>query len=213
MKMKKTDLVCIGLVVLAFALAAYFYPQMPERVASHWNAAGQVDGYMNKFWGLFLLPVISVFVYGLLLLIPLMDPKKENIAKFREYYDRFLVAMLSFLFYLYVLTLLWNMGARFNMTAALAPAFGVLFYYSGILLKNAKMNWFIGIRTPWTLSSERVWDKTHQRGGFLFKAAGFISLAGFFFPDYAIVFMIGPVLVFSLYLVLYSYMEYRKEKK
>jgi uncharacterized membrane protein len=211
--MKKTDLVCIGLVVLAFALAAYFYPQMPDVVASHWNAAGQVDGYMNKVWGLFLLPVISVFVYGLLLLIPLMDPKKENIAEFRGYYDWFLVALLSFLFYLHVLTLLWNMGARFSMTAALAPAFGVLFYCCGILLKNAKMNWFIGIRTPWTLSSEGVWEKTHQRGGFLFKVAGFISLAGFFFPDYAIVFMVGPILLFSLYLTLYSYLEFRKEKK
>lgn len=212
--MKKTDLLCVGIIVLSFALAAYFYPQMPERIASHWNAAGQADGYMNKLWGLFLLPVISVFVYGLLLLIPTLDPKKENIAKFRGYFDRFLAVMVLFFFYLYVLTLLWNLGyVSFSMTALLAPAFGVLFYYCGVLMENAKMNWFIGIRTPWTLSSENVWDKTHRRGGVLFKAAGALSLAGFLFPDYAIAIMVGPMLLVSLYLVLYSYLEYRKEKK
>jgi uncharacterized membrane protein len=212
--MKKTSLLCAGIIVLSFALAAYFYPQMPERVASHWNAAGQVDGYMSKFWGLFLMPVISVLVYGLFLLIPVMDPKKENIAKFRGYFDGFVVIMMLFLFYLYVLTLLWNLGyMSFSMTALLAPAFGVLFYYCGVLVENAKMNWFIGIRTPWTLSSENVWDKTHKLGGRLFKVAGIISVAGFLLPDYAIFIMMAPVLLSSLYLVVYSYMEYRKERK
>jgi uncharacterized membrane protein len=99
------------------------------------------------------------------------------------------------------------------MTAMLAPAFGVLFYCCGIVMENAKMNWFIGIRTPWTLSSENVWNKTHRLGGVLFKAAGVISVAGFLLPQYAIFIMVGPVLLFSLYLVVYSYIEYRKEKK
>ena len=211
--MKKTELLCVGIILLSFALGAYFYPQMPERIASHWNAAGQADGYMNKFWGLFLLPVISVFVYGLLLIVPAMDPKRDNIAKFRGVFDWFLVVMMGFFLYLHVLTLLWNLGMRFSMTAFLAPAFGVLFYCSGILMENAKMNWFIGIRTPWTLSSETVWDKTHRRGGVLFKAAGVLSVAGFLLPDYAIAIMVGPILLVSLYLVLYSYLEYRKEKK
>lgn len=211
--MKKTDLLCVGMIVLSFILAAYFYPQMPENVASHWNAAGQADGYMNKLPGLFLMPVISVLVYGLLLIIPVMDPRKENIAKFRGYYDGFLAVLLLFFVYLYVLTLLWNLDYRFSMTAFLAPAFGVLFYCCGVLIENAKMNWFIGIRTPWTLSSETVWDKTHRLGGVLFKAAGVLSAAGFLFPEYAVAFMIAPIVLFSLYLTVYSYLEYRKEKK
>lgn len=211
--MNKTYVLCVGIIVLSFALAAYFYPQMPDRIASHWNAAGQVDGYMSKFWGLFLMPGVSVFIFCLFLIIPVIDPRRENIQKFRGYFDGFIVLVMLFLFYLYVLTLLWNLGHRFSMIALLAPAFGVLFYYCGVLIENAKMNWSIGIRTPWTLSSETVWAKTHRLGGVLFKAAGVISVAGFLFPEYAIFIMVGPIILFSLYLTLYSYLEYRKEKK
>jgi uncharacterized membrane protein len=79
------------------------------------------------------------------------------------------------------------------------------------LLEKAKRNWFIGIRTAWTLSSDTVWDKTHQLGAKLFKVTGLICLVGVFFQQYAFVFLIAPVLLVSLYLVIYSYVEYRKE--
>ena len=95
----------------------------------------------------------------------------------------------------------------------MVPALAALFYYSGVLIQNARRNWFVGIRTPWTLSSERVWNSTHRIGGKLFKAAGLIALLGLAFPDYAIHLIIGPVLLFTAYLVVYSYLEYRKQEK
>ncbi len=182
MKISKYEIAIILIIVVSFAVGAYFYPQMPERIASHWNEQGQVDGYMSKFWGLFLMPFISIGMALLLVFIPRIDPLKANIEKFRKYFDGFIVLIVLFLFYLYLLTIFWNLGARFDMGQVLAPALGVLFYYCGVLVGKTKRNWFVGIRTPWTLSSDTVWDKTHKLGAKLFKVAGIIALCGVIIP-------------------------------
>ena len=211
--MQKSHFLIIILILISFGIGAYFSPQMPEKMASHWNTKGEADGYMSKFWGLFLMPIILLGLFLLFILIPKIDPLKENIAKFRKYFDGFIVLITLFLFYIYLLTIAWNLGKRFNMGQMMMPALGMLFYYCGILTENAKRNWFIGIKTPWTLSSERVWDKTHKIGGKLFKAAGLIAFLGIFFPNYAFYFILVPALLVAFYTIIYSYFEYQKETK
>ena len=211
--MKKSYLLIIILILISFGIGAYSFPQMPEKMASHWNTKGEADGYMSKFWGLFLMPIILLGLFLLFILIPKIDPLKENIAKFRKYFDGFIVLITLFLFYIYLLTIAWNLGKRFNMGQMMMPALGMLFYYCGILTENAKRNWFIGIRTPWTLSSERVWNKTHKIGGKLFKVAGLIAFLGIFFPNYAFYFILVPALLVAFYTIIYSYFEYQKETK
>ena len=93
------------------------------------------------------------------------------------------------------------------------PAISILVYYSGILIENSKMNWFVGIRTPWTLSNEKVWNRTHKIGGKLFKAAGIIILLGILVRDYAIFIIIIPIITITIYTIVYSYVEYQKETK
>ena len=166
---------------------------------------------MPKIWGLSLLPSILVGLFLLFVLIPKVDPLKVNIERFRKYYDRFVAITIIFLFYVNLLSTLWNMGIRFNMIQFLVPVFGALFYYTGVLTENAKRNWFIGIRTPWTLSNEEVWEKTHSIGGKLFKIAGLIALLGFLFQDYAMLLVIIPVIAVSIYTTAYSYFEYQKQ--
>ena len=209
--MRKSELVVLGIILLSFIIGLYFYPKMPAQVASHWNVKGEVDGYMSKLWGLFLMPVVTAAMFILFIIIPKIDPLKANIAKFRNYYNRLIVLIVVFLFYIYVLTIVWNLGWTFGMTQFLAPAFGILFFYMGILLKNAKRNWFIGIRNPWTLSSDVVWEKTHRLGGKLFKFGGILTLFGIFCQDYAIFFILLPVVIFLIYTTVYSYVEYQKE--
>jgi len=211
--MRKSEIVAIGIILFSFIIGIYLYPQMPEKMASHWNAKGEVDGYMPKFWGLFLMPIISLLIFLLFIAIPKIDPLKQNIEKFRKYYDGFVVLMIAYLFYIYLLTLLWNTGIRFSIVQPLVPAMSILFYYIGILVENAKRNWFIGIRTPWTLSSEKVWEKTHKIGGKLFKIAGIIAFIGIFFQDYAIFFILIPIISVAFYTITYSYFEYQKEIK
>ena len=137
----------------------------------------------------------------------------SELYKFRKYFDWFIVLMIVFLFYIYLLSVSWNLGLEINFSKALPPALFVLFYYMGILVENAKRNWFIGIRTPWTLSSEKVWNKTHKLGGKLFRIAGVIILLGIMFPEYSFWFVLIPVIAFSIYVVIYSYFEYQKVKK
>ena len=211
--MKKTAIAAIAIIILSFIIGIYLYPQMPERMASHWNSQGEVDGFMPKFWGLFLFPIIMSALMLLFLAIPKIDPLKKNIKKFRKYYDIFILLFIIFFTYIYILTLIWNIGYRYDMTMVIIPALAILFYYLGILNENAKRNWFIGLRTPWTLSSEKVWNKTHKLAGKLFKLAAIIALLGLFIQKYAVWLIIGPILAFALYLVVYSYIEYQKEKR
>jgi len=209
--MRRSELIAVGIVVILFAVGIYMYPQLPDTIASHWNAQGQVNGYMSKFWGLFFLPLISVGLVLLFVAIPRIDPLKANIEKFRTFYDRFFVLFMVFFFYFYLLTILWNMGVQYNFNQVLAPAFGGLFYYIGVMIEHAKRNWFVGIRTPWTLSSENVWDKTHAIGAKLFKIVGVVALLGVLFPNYTIFFVLVPVLVVAVYLIVYSYFAYQRE--
>ncbi|NYZ79438.1 SdpI family protein [Candidatus Micrarchaeota archaeon] len=209
--MRKNEVIITVIILMSFILGALFYPRMPESMASHWNAMGEVDGYVQKFWGVFLFPIIIILVFLFVILIPRIDPLKANIEKFRIYYDDFSVVLILFFFYLYALTLLWNLGIAFNMMQLLSPAFAVLLYYSAVMMENSKRNWFIGIQTPWTLSSEKVWNRTHKLGGKLFKMAAVVALLGILLPSYAILFILLPVVLASVCVVLYSYSEYQKE--
>ena len=209
---RKAEMFSLGVVLLSFALAAYFYPIMPDEIASHWNINGQVDGYMDKLWALFLMPIVSALLFLMFLAIPRIDPLKENIKKFRGYFDGFIMVIMLFLLYIFLLTIFWARGVRFDMGQVLSPAFGILFYCCGILIENAKRNWFIGIRTPWTISNEIVWNRTHELGGKLFKLAGIIAVFGVF-RYYSFYLVLVPVILFAAYLFIYSYFEFQKEMR
>jgi uncharacterized membrane protein len=211
--MRKTTLAVAGLVLLSFILSIYFYPQVPENMATHWNSQGEVNGYMSKFWGLFFTPAVITGIAALFLIIPRIDPKKENIEKFRKYYDGFVILFLLFMVSVHLQILLWNVGIQISPNIVLPAGTGLLFYYIGILIENADRNWFVGIRTPWTLSSDRVWKKTNQLGGKLFKLAGIVAILGTFFSKLAVFFIVLPVLLVAGFTVVYSYLEYQKEMK
>ena len=211
--MRKINIAFLCIILVAFAIGFYIYPQMPDLIASHWNINGEVDGYMPKFWGIFLMPFISLGLFALFVAIPRIDPLKANVKKFRKYFDIFIIVMLMFLLYIYLLTIFWTFGFRFDMILFLTPAFSILFYYCGILTEHSERNWFIGIRTPWTMSSDLVWKKTHKLGGKLFKAVAIITLIGVIVPQYAIFLLLVPIIAAVAYTFYYSYSEYQKEMK
>lgn len=209
--LRKAEIVVLALVLLSFALGGFFYPWLPEKLASHWNAQGEVDGYMPKSWGVFFLPLMLLVLALFFIAIPRIDPLKENIERFRPYYDGFIVLFFIFMLSIYLQANLWNLGIKVSPNVFYPIGLGLLFFYTGILLENAKRNWFIGIRTPWTMSSDTVWAKTHRVGSKLFKAAGSISLIGALLPRYAYLFVLTPVMAVVAYATVYSYFEYRKE--
>lgn len=212
--MEKRLLAGFVLALLSIVAVILLYPYLPGRVASHWNAAGEPDGYMEKSWGAFMLPIISIGLLVIFAAIPKIDPLRKNIDAFKEQYWWFALLMVAFLSYVHMLSLLFNLGYAFDFGRMLAPAFGVLFFYIGVLTENAKRNWFVGIRTPWTLSSDVVWERTHKLGGKLFKAAGAIAAMGVFFSGVLTIwFMVVPVLAVAAYTSIYSYVEYKKLEK
>lgn len=212
MSTKITTILAITIIALVTLTGLLLWNQLPDQIASHWNLNDQVDGYSNKFVGVFMMPIIAVGVFLLLLAIPSIDPLKENVAQFRESFNAFIILMLVFLAYIYGITLAWNLGyASFRMSSAMLPALGILFFFMGVMMSKAKRNFFIGIRTPWTLASDTVWDETHRVGGLLFKISGAVALAGAFVPTYAFWFMFVPLMGSTLFIVLYSFLLYQRE--
>ena len=203
----------IAVIIFTFALTIAVYPTAPDRIASHWNAAGEVNGYMSKFWGLFLVPFIMTGFVALLAFLPRIDPHKKNYEKFWNYYEGFILLFALFLLAIQAQIVLWSIGYQISPNITFPLLVGALFIYLGFLLSHAEQNWFVGIRTPWTLSSKTVWKKTHQLGGKLFIIAGVISCAGIFAGAYALWFILVPVLAVSVITVMYSYYEFQKELK
>ncbi len=211
--MRKLHIFTFAIIVFSFLVSIYFYPHLPQWIVTHWGIDGQADGYMAKPVGLFIFPIVLTLLYFLFLYLPQIDPLKRNLQKFRSYFDVFMLLVTLFLFYVYLLTLFWNIGIEFNMIQLLSPAFAILFYYAGILINHAKRNYFVGIKTPWTLSSDVVWNKTHRLGSKLFKVVGIIALLGIFVPRLAIYVILIPVLLTAVIVTVYSYVAYQDELK
>ena len=211
MSMRRSEILIVGMALLSLAIGIYYYPQMPEKMASHWNARGEVDDYLPRFWGVFLIPIVLVGLALLFMAIPGIDPLRENIERFRRYYDGFVILFMLFMVFIYFQTILWSIGIKISPNTYLPIAAGLLFVGAGFLIEKTRRNYFVGIRTPWTLSSDRVWDETHRVGGRLFKIAGAISIVGIFFQSYAVYFVLIPAILVAVYTVVYSYFEYKKE--
>lgn len=209
----RTNVISAGIILLSFFIGIVSYSYMPDMMPMHWNAQGEIDGYMGKLWGLFMSPIISLGLFALFLVIPKLDPRRSNLESFKEYYQGIILVIVGFLFYVYILTILAAIGYKFNMVQAMSISFAVLFYYIGIVLKKTKSNFFVGIKTPWTLSDEKVWEKTHDLGGKLFKISGIIAFFGALFKEVAIFLMIIPIIVASIFIYIYSYLEYAKIHK
>lgn len=201
------------LVVVAFAASLLAFPHAPDEVASHWNAAGEADGYMDKAHGLYMLPAVMAGLLLLFTVIPKIDPLGANIEKFRKQYDGFIIVFTVFMLLVHMQMVLWNVGVMVSPNTIMPVGIGLMFFYLGGLMTHTKRNWFVGIRTPWTLSSDAVWEKTHRVGGRLFRACGVIALLGLIVPQYTVWLILGPILASTAYTVIYSFVEYQKEKK
>lgn len=215
MSTRTTTIIVLITIAAATLAGLLLWNRLPDQIASHWNIHDQVDGYLPKFWGVFMLPLVALGMFVLFLAIPSIDPLKANIAQFREAFNLFIVLIVGFMLYLYGLTLAWSLGYdNFKMSGALLPAIGLLFIFIGLMMRQAKRNFFIGIRTPWTLSSDIVWNETHRIGAVLFMISGALAFIGGFFGGMtAFWLMFAPLVGSTAFLLIYSYVIYRRETK
>ena len=215
MTTRTTTIVSLILIVLGTLAGLLLWNRFPEQMASHWDVNDRVNGHISKFWGVFLMPMISLGMLALFLAIPNIDPLKANIGQFRETFNLFITFIIGFMLYIHVLTLLWNLGyTNVGIGKSMLPALGLLFILIGFMLRKAKRNFFIGIRTPWTLSSDTVWDQTHQLGAVLFMASGILAFIGGLFGGITVFwFLLAPLIGSTVFLLVYSYFLYQRETR
>jgi uncharacterized membrane protein len=210
----RTVLISIMLAGVLLLLCGYVMGQsMGPNMATHWNAAGEADGYGTTFMALYFLPLLTMALSLLIIFIPAIDPLKANVAAFRSEYNLFVLVFAGFMYYIHGLSVAWNLGWKFSMNAMMAPAFGVLFIITGMVISKAKRNFFIGIKTPWTLSNDTVWEKTHRLGGRLFIASGILTAACVFYPLATTYVLLVTALGAALITEVYSYLEFRRIEK
>jgi uncharacterized membrane protein len=214
MSNRNTLILIIVITLLALAASVFTAPYMPGKLAVHWNIEGRADRFGSPFEAFYLLPIMILGLGLMLYFIPVIDPLKANIALFRTKYNLIIMALCVFLLFLHISGLVYNLGFPLNMDFIMGPAMGLLMIVIGLVMRSAKRNWFIGIRTPWTLSSDVVWDKTHKVGSWLFVACGVVIMFGMFLPSmmFFAVLMIS-ILATSLGTVIYSYIVFQQENR
>lgn len=208
MKKYIAALIIIFLVSLVVSLTAY--PYIPDKMASHWNTRGEVDGWVNKEVGLFVIPVVELFCGMLLLIVMSVFRRRESIKANFISMGNFLIALFLFLLMIHMQMILWSIGIRISPNIVMPLGIGGLIFYVGHLFKKVKTNWVFGIRTPWNFKSEYVWKKNHEFGSIVFRVAGVIMLLGALVPQYAFWFIIAPVLLAAILCTIHSYVVWKK---
>jgi uncharacterized membrane protein len=210
---KMMPAVLITIATLAFSWWAW--PQLPERVVTHWGVNGQPNGWSSPTFAAFLMPGVMALMTLLFAALPNIDPLKKNYEFHGSVYFLLVNVVIGFVGIVQVMVLGSALGWPFDMRAALPLLLGALFVFMGNLLPRIRPNWFMGIRTPWTLSSERVWRKTHRIGGYAFTIAGLVFIATAFIPmgTKGTAVMLGIIFPTVLWPVVYSYLEWRREKE
>ncbi len=210
----KTEIFSLIIIVASLVASVYFYFNLPERVPTHWNIAGQVDAWGSGKTQAIVFAAMMVGMYVLFLVIPYLDPRKERYEQFSKVYHIFKSIILFFLFIIFLIASLNGLGYNIAVGVWVPILIGLMFIIMGNYMGKIKSNWFIGIRTPWTLSSEEVWNKTHRFGGKMFIIAGILMMLEGFLP---VVWRL-PVFIFGISLILfgtlvYSYIVFLQEKK
>ena len=212
MKLTK-ELPLIGIVLLPFLYLAYVWNQLPAEVPLHYNIKGEVDRYGDKS-ELILIPILtSVLIYVIFLAVPYIDPKKQ-IQKMGKKYDTLKLIATTFMSVLALFIIYMAKNQSVANPNYIFLLLGVLFIIFGNYFKTIKANYFIGIRTPWTLESETVWKETHKMGGKIWFIGGLlIILSSLIFEKEinAVIFMIITAIM-VLVPVVHSYLLFKKQK-
>lgn len=187
-------------------------PNLPATMPIHWGANGEADGFATKINAMILTVGIMVLIYFIIAFVPRIDPRKENYKYFSKTYNILLNAVLLLFFFVNMSTILQGLGYNVPMSYIAPIMAGLVFIIIGNYLQRVRSNYFMGIRTPWTLSNENVWKKTHRLSGKLFFIGGLLILISAFLPDgYKSVIMWGSIVLCVAIPYLYSYLAYKKE--
>lgn len=203
----------IFILVITIILSFYFYQNFPETVPIHWNIYGQPDDWSGKYFAAFFFPGLILVIYLMMILLPIFDPMKQRYQEFSKSYQIIRFSLILFLSALYFLTSLNALGYAIPIGKVVPLGIGLLFIILGNFLPKVKKNWFVGIRTPWTLSNEDIWNKTHRLGGKIFMFCGLLMILGIFFDPKIYIGLFGIIIFLTLFFTFgYSWWLWQKNK-
>lgn len=200
----------LTLSILILLINVIAMPFLPDKVPVHWNFNGEVDRYGSKTEQLFL-GALPLILFLFLQYLPRLDPKKASFQRHSKAYSIINFLVIIFLAAMNMIVLGSALGFNVKISLLVPPLLGILFIGIGNYMSQIRPNYFIGFRTPWTLSSEYVWKKTHRFGGFVFILIGVISIAMTFFGG-KLIFYFLPFMALGLFAIyVYSFLVYRKQ--
>ncbi|RYD68849.1 MAG: SdpI family protein [Sphingobacteriales bacterium] len=201
----------IWLFLLApFAIITYFWDRFPAEIPLHWNMNGEADSYGSKLEGLLLMPLVNIGLYILLLVLPYIDPKKANYALFKSPYQILRFVIHIFLFLAFMMIIFTVLGYDISSQKIIPLAVIALMLVLGNYMGTIRPNYFVGIKTPWTLANEDVWVKTHRFSGKIWVFASLIMLVIALFLPINEIIMLLYIALLVLPPFVYSYLEFRK---
>jgi immunity protein, SdpI family len=202
------------LVAAAFVFTAVVVNRLPERVPTHWNAHGEVNGWSSRAFAAWLMPAMMGVIALILPLLPNIDPRRANYDKFRGTYDFVVLAIIAMLGVLHVAVLGSALGWPISMARLTPLMIGALFLLLGNVMPRARPNWWFGIRTPWTMSNDRVWERTHRVGGYVFAGAGvMLMLLAVLLPSMALPVIVVVAVTAGIVPLVYSYVAWKQETR
>ncbi len=202
----------ILLVLGAAAFGGAMWSRLPLRVASHWSASGQVNGWTSRTALVVMLPAIALVMAMVLRYVPQLDPKRRNFPLHAPAYWLVANVLLGFLAVIHVAIIGYNLGWIVSLNAVIGIAMGVLFIITGNVLTRVRPNWIFGVRTPWTLSSDLSWRETHRLAGYLFVATGIlVLLCGLIRPGTMFTVLMTGLIASALISVVYSYFAWKRD--
>ncbi len=195
-------------------LSLLSYPFLPAVVPTHWNINGQANSYAPKWLNAVLFPLISLAIFGLLRFLLALGPnlnlnsegKRANL----QIVNIIIVWLLLFFLVIHAVVTTISFGVPVDITFVMNISLAVLMILLGNYLGKLRRNFWAGIRTPWTLASETVWERTHRLGGWLFVAAGLFALVTSFVPVLRFWGSVGALSLVAVVLVIYSYIVYQR---
>ena len=203
-----------GLIAAAWGISLAVFARLPERVPIHWGLNGEPDPWSGRTIGAFGLPALMIGIWALCYWLPALDPRRENYPKFRGTYDSVVAAVLALMLVVHASTLGVALGMAIPIPVVISLAVGSLLVVIGNLLPRARPNWFFGIRTPWTLSNDRVWDRTHRVGGRAMVVAGLIvAVSGFAPAPWPGILITIAAIGGAVVPIVYSYVAWRDDRR
>jgi uncharacterized membrane protein len=200
------------LLIAMFAFAAWMWNQVPERVPTHWSIGGHADRWGDRMEGLFLLPLEGLGLYLLMVFLPRVDPGRANYSSFAGVYWTLRVVVLLLVAVTEVSAILAYRRGATGPAGAMPIGLGALLVVTGNLAGKIRPNWFVGIRTPWTLSSKESWTRTHRAGGCLLIVLGLlIMLLEWIHSSWYVLFLAVAGALCLLGLIVYSYKVWRDD--